>query len=500
MKKIFSLIIMVFISISTLTNCSNPSTNDGEDTTSNVSDISDSTSSSSDEPITLKFVGKEVDPEDETTKKFFEETSKGMKLKGINVNFEIVSVQSGTYSEKLGLLLQSGEIPDIIYFQGGDYEFAMTQGILEDLSSYVNKSTAVQASMNEYNKERLSNYPYLLWLSPTITPVPVVRKDFFENTETGKTLLENPTADNYYEFLKEVKEKNDAEYAVTVAGDLNELNTIFDQSFGLGTTWVKGSDGKYIYGRVSEFEKEKLAYYAKLYEEGLLDNEYLTKLWDTKESAFYDGDAAIISGTQGKVIDLYNSKSIAQNGKDAELMVLPPAKGEAQGYNPIDISKESRGFAISKTCENKDAAFAVLEYFTTDDGQILDKLGFLGEHYVMEDGKMKLTDKFAEWYPRFWNSITDFKALDNIDPSTPYISKPGGESLSNVEEYGTKDNAFIIPEDLVTEWDACLSIYKEFTADVVTGKKSIDDFDEFVEEFNNAGGKQVTEYANTVLK
>jgi len=493
MKKLFCLTLMIVILSSMFTSCMN-------DSASSNDTVSNSTTSISNEPVVLRFVSKDQDPADETVKKFFDEVSKGMKMRGMDVKVEVVSVQSGTYSEKLGLLLQSGNIPDIIYFQGGDYEFAITQGILEDLSGYVSKSSLVQASMNEYNIERLNNYPYLLWLSPTITPVPVVRKDFFENTELGKTLLENPTADNYHEFFKEVKEKNNAKYAITVAGDLTELNTIFDQSFGLSSTWIKGDDGKYIYSRVSEFEKEKLAYYAKLYEEGLLDNEYLTKLWDTKESAFYDGDAAVISGTQGKVIDLYNSKSIAQNGATAELMVLPPAKGKSQGYNPIDISKESRGFAISKTCENKDIAFALLEYLATDEGQILDKLGFLGEHYVMEDNKIKLTDKFAEWYPRFWNSILDFKVLDNIDPSTPYISNPGGESLSNVEKYGTKDNAFVIPNDLTTKWDACLSIYKEFTADVVTGKKSIDEFDRFVEDFNNAGGKDITEYANTVLK
>ena len=60
----------------------------------------------------------------------------------------------------MGLLLQSGNIPDLIYFQGGDYQFAMTQKILEDLTPYIDKSKYVKASMNPYNKERMKNYPY----------------------------------------------------------------------------------------------------------------------------------------------------------------------------------------------------------------------------------------------------------------------------------------------------------------------------------------------------
>ena len=87
----------------------------------------------------------------------------------------------------------------------------------------------------------------------------------------------------------------------------------------------------YVYNKVSAKQKEKLAFYAELYTEGLLDNEWLSKKWDTKESAFYNGEVGVISGTQGSVINVYNNKMTTQNGDEAELMVLPPAKGERSG-------------------------------------------------------------------------------------------------------------------------------------------------------------------------
>ena len=151
--------------------------------------ITNSTDGTNSGPVTLSFAGKLSQDEIPIYEAFFKRVHDAMLPLGYDISVQIVEVQSGTYSEKLGLLLQSGTIPDIIYFQGGDYQFAITQKILEDLSPYVNNSPIVQASMNEFNKQRFANYPYLLWLAPTITPVPVVREDFFNKTETGKALL-----------------------------------------------------------------------------------------------------------------------------------------------------------------------------------------------------------------------------------------------------------------------------------------------------------------------
>ncbi len=491
MKKMLVMVMAVLMILTTA--CGSG----GKDAAQGAKGASDGSSGKGDgDPVTISIVYKDMAPEDPWIKA----VEDGMKAEGKNVKLEFVPVQSGTYSEKLGLLLQSGTIPDLIYFQGGDYQFAMTQKILEDLTPYIEKSTYVKAAMNPYNEERTTNYPYLVWLSPSTTKVPVVRQDFFNKTASGKALLDNPSIDNYYNFFKEVKEKNGAKFAYTVPGDLDELDAVFAQAFGLTSTWIKGDDGKYAFGRTTKFEKDKLEFYAKLYKEGLLDPEFLTKKWDTKEKAFYDGQAAVIAGTQGKVIDMYNSKSVSQNGKDATVMPLPPAKGVGEGYLPIDVSKESRGIAISSVSKNKDMAFAVLEFLASPKGQMLEKLGVEGEHYTVDNNKIKFTDKYAEWYARFVDNNDSFKPDKEFDPSTPFLSEAATKSLDMVASKSTKDNAFIIPEDLQAKYDAALAVYKEFAANVVTGKTSIDQFDKFVQDWNAAGGSDLTTKANEVIK
>lgn len=53
---------------------------------------------------------------------------------------------------------------------------------------------------------------------------------------------------------------------------------------------MQQDDGSYIYSAVSDQAKEKLDFYVKLYQEGLLDNDYLTDTWETKENKFYSGE------------------------------------------------------------------------------------------------------------------------------------------------------------------------------------------------------------------
>ncbi|WP_075618260.1 extracellular solute-binding protein [Paenisporosarcina indica] len=451
---------------------------------------------------TIKVAYKDEGPSNPVAVSYFDNLAKKLKdAKDINVKFELVEMPQGNYAEKLNLLLMSGDIPDLIYFQGGDQQIA-NQDLLEDLTPYVEKSEYIKDAMLPHNVDRLKNYPYLLWVKPLDSKTPVIRKDWFESVASSEALMADPSIENYHTFFKELvanppggagKPAN----AVTVAGDISELDFIFKMAFGLNQTWLE-EDGKYINSKISEQEKAKLTFYNELYEEGLLDPQYLTKQWDTKEEAFYDGDSGVIVGTNGKIIDIYNGKMKQVNGAEAEVVVLPPAKGEFQGFNATDITKESRGVAISSQSKHKDTVFEILDYLASPEGQLFDRLGFEGEHYNVTDAGYELTEKYYnEWYSRFWEP----EAFETEKPLvTPLLSVPAQESRDLANEYYSADNNFIIPEEFVSKWDAMENIYKDFSADVITGKRPVSDFDKYVEEWKKAGGDEITEYANEQLK
>lgn len=447
----------------------------------------------------IKVAFKDEGPSNPVAVSYYEQLAEKLKEeKDLDIQFELVEVAQGDYSEKLSLLLNSGEIPDLIYFQGGDQQIA-NQDLLEDLTPYIEESEHMKSILQPHNESRLSNYPYLLWIKGIDYKVPVVRQDWMEEMESSDALLENPSPENYKAFFKEIVDGGYASNAVTVAGDITELDFIFDMAFGINKTWLE-SDGGYVFHKVTDNEREKLGYYRELYEEGLLDNGYLTKQWDTKEDAFYNGQTAVIVGTNGKVVDFYNTRITEINGDAAELAVLPPANGEYQGFGATEVTKESRGLAISAISENKELVFEVLDYLASPEGQQFDRLGFEGEHYNVVDGEIELTEAYyTDWYARYWEPIEAEFDMP-ISEKTPLLSAPAVESQELANSFLAEDNSFILPEEYVAQWDAMENIYREYAADIITGKLPLDAFDDFVDEWYRAGGEALTEYANENIK
>ncbi len=500
MKKISLVLIIAMLTV-VMAACSSK-TNTPETKPSSAPESSGSGENANTDPVTLKIVYKDEGSTNPVSVKFFQNLEKALQQdEGLNVKFELVDVAQGSYSENLNLLLLGGTIPDIIYFQGGD-QLISDQGLLEDLTPYIEKSTHLKNMIMPHNQTRMESYPYLLWIKPLAPKTPVVRADWLNAMDSSKALLENPTVDNYYAFFKEIVEKKPGSgkpnYALTAAGDIAEINFMFNAAFGLEQTWLKKDDGSYEFAKVSQNEKEKLAFYNKLYTEGLLDPQFITKQWDTKEDAFYKGEAAVITGTAGKIIDLYEGRMKELNGDGASLVVLPPAKGKSQGFGATDVTKESRGLAISSQSAHKDTAFKVFDYLASPKGQMLDRLGFENEHYTIVDGKIELSDKYyTDWYARFWEPI---EINSEIPLKTPLLGEPGSLSLQAASDFYSADNSFIIPEQYIANWDAMNNLYKEYSTDFITGKKDLSEFDKFVEAWNAAGGAEITKYANENIK
>lgn len=448
---------------------------------------------------TVRFLMKDFDA-DPNIAAFIKLVEKGMAAAGTPVKIEVLKTPAGDYAQKVALMVMSGDIPDLIYFQGGDDKLS-SQGVLEDLSPYVAKSKYVKSLMDAHSATRLANYPYLLWLAPPRVRAPVMRKDWFESLPSAKAVQANPTVDTWYALFKDLVAKKGTKFGISITGATNgveELDAIFDGAFGNTSTWMKGADGKWAYARVSANEKAKLEFYAKLYKEGLLDPEYLTKKWDSKEQVFYEGKAGVIPGVAPGSVDVYANKM--QKAQGTDIVALPPAKGKAQGLTPfVDVTKEPRGFAISATSKVKAQAFAILEFMWSPAGLKLAKLGIPGVHSIDDGKQYVLTEKYPEW-PIGWfgDSLNGFSPDKPL--SRPIMNKSAIDAGALAKKYMLPDHNFLMPEQYVTNWDAMTNLYKEYVADIVTGKKPISAFDEFVDKWNKAGGVDVTKYANTVLK
>ena len=343
----------------------------------------------------------------------------------------------------------------------------------------------MQNALMDFNKIRMENYPYLLWLAPPRARTAVIREDWFQETG-GKIPV---TIDDYYELFSTIKANHPEAAVMTDTGNTGRMDFTFNQAFGVTATWIK-QGGSYIYSKVSEAEKNKLAFYQKLYAEGIFDNGYITTAWDSMEDKLYTNQVAGAFGTAGIVLDIYENKLKEKLG--VGLVALPPAKGVGRGYS-VSTAKETRGWAISVTSEIPDLVFELLEFLATDEGQILERYGIEGTHYVKSGDQITRTEQASDWWPRF-SEVMTWKA------PTPLLGQAGQKGWDFIADYAVGDPDFPIPEEFSATWDALQNLYKEYSFKIISGEYSIDKFDEYVAEWYKLGGTEVTEYAQGMMK
>jgi putative aldouronate transport system substrate-binding protein len=446
-------------------------------------------------PVKVRYLNKDNDPVTDKLLPLLEAgIEKSMAAQGKYIDLEILSPPTGSYATAVPIAFRTGQIvPDIIYFQGGDLPIAQ-EGMLTDLTPYVNGSRNVQAIMEAHNKAAMANYPYLIWLSPPRIATPVIREDWYNKLRSAQTVMQNPSIDNYYAMFKEMKDTGLCRWPITTDGTITKLDTVFNHAFGVTATLMK-QNGKWVYSQATPQNRAKIEFYARLYKDGLLDNEYVTKAWDTMEQAFYEGTAGFVTGTAGAVIDVYDNKMFSTQG--SHLVVLPPARGTAQAYLSLDVSKESRGFAIAADSKVKDAAWAFLDFMASPQGRIFDKLGVEGVHYNLANGKYALTPEYSSWYARCFET---FNGLDTSNVAGELRTKAGAESLDLVTKYFAPDTNVILPDELLPLKDAMDKLYTEYSTDIIRGVRPISDYDEFISKWNAAGGTRISEYLAAVLK
>lgn len=451
-------------------------------------------------PVKVTYLSKDVMPADVDTVAAIQAVEEGMAKQGKYVDIEVLEAPTGKYIEVVPLAFRTGEInPDLIYFQGNTDLPVVTEGLLENLTEYLAKSEYLSNLLGDHSKKRMENHPFLVWAAPASVSVPAIRKDVFAKTTTGEALLADPTVDNYLAFFTELKSSGLAKYAVGEDGSTGRLDSYFNQAFGVSATIMKVGD-KFVYSMVTDAEKAKLEFYAKLYMEGLLDPDYITKTWDTMEQSFYQGETALITGRAGDVVQVYNTKVLSMYGEEGALKALPPAKGVAQAFRSIDVTKEERGFGINADSpkEVKDAAFAILDFMASPEGRKIDLLGAEGTHYTVENDVITFLPQKDAYWARFFPTTSGLP--EGLKLSKPVMSDPAVESLALAQKYYAEDLNVALTDELKPLYAAVRSVYTEYASDFVRGVRTFDDWNEFVEKFNSVGGDQLSDYFATVIK
>ena len=480
--------------------------------------------------VTLKWMNNVAIDSDSEVEKFLEER--------YNVEIDTISVTSN-YTDKLGAMLASNEVPDVFMVNEPDMWIPLAkQGLIASIDMdmvkeyapdyyksivdfdenlfkicQVNKKTYALSKVtgDEYNTSAIWRKDWLDKVGITKTP------ETIEEFEEAFTKMRNDDPDG--------NGKKDT-YGMSAMG--NHLQRFFDVIFGaygvMPGQWSVDKNGKVSCDALSDKAKEALITLNRWYEKELIHPEFITDDVSTLSSKFDNGVVAVkFAGATGATGFTSAGKSFrdgwAKRNPNAsfEIGTIPIGPDGDRGdwlwgnrSNFVCFGKQ-----LEDNPEAMQAALRILnDTICNDEVALKVYYGDKGVTYdITDNGADYIGDYAADAAKRaeygvgtFFNMLKPLATWAVPEVANKYMSSKLVTFMEeNAKWGGIKDDLYRPVLDSSSIYQADLDkirlvAYSEF----ITGARSFDKWDEFVDEYMDKGGKvlleEAQEYYDTVLK
>jgi putative aldouronate transport system substrate-binding protein len=314
--------------------------------------------------------------------------------KRTGIKLDIQAYSSQTYKDKLKVVVASGKLPDIFHGQTvAELNKMGAQGALAPINPYLNelpnfKKLYVDNKENNWvmkswsdDKNNMYSWP-IYGLQRDVNHGFLYRKDIFDK----HGIKEWTNTEEFYNALKKLKEAYPQSYPY--ASKTKE--TIFrDWSYGWGlggTSFPAAYDEKSKNWELAytqpEF-KDMLDFMKKLYNEGLMDPEFVTDTDASWTAKMTSSNKSFVNFDWIGRLDSFANQVKAQN-PEYNLRYGNPVgpTGKIRSLPKID----NWGIVVSNN-KNKEIALKLLDYLTSPSGSSLITMGIEGETFKMENGK-----------------------------------------------------------------------------------------------------------------
>ena len=388
-------------------------------------------------------------------------------------NFDFtVSPSTGT-DEKFNLMMSSGSVPDMdIYVSDPILKYYKAFAPLNDLISEYCPN--YEALMNEYSflRKDLTSadgniYTIQSKAAFRFANAVIVRQDWLD-----KLNLSVPTTtEEYYQVLKAFKEQDpngngEADEIPLIASDGRRGDaespglSMLDAAFGIDEDFYVSDDGSEIlFGAIDSRMKDALTYLNRLYSEGLIDQEYLTRDYSTIDGLISESRAGMWIAWG---ISVEEAASIQD--QNADLAVILP---------PVDEST-----------------------YTLADGKPV----YTDEILKSDDGPLTAARKYGinTWLPHnqlasaeFGRTAGEGKFEAAVSFYDPYIVEPVPALKFTDEEKSTITSVY--EGEIKTYLDESLDAF-------ITGKKPLSEFEDFVAQMKKMGIEDILKIYNDAFQ
>jgi len=326
------------------------------------------------------------------------------KVTGVKLNFQVVP--DADWQSKQTLWMSTKQVPDLMYSSFTAMRDYANPGVFKAVLPLIDKygpnlKRYLEAYANDVKRMKFGGdlfiVPATSMRTKRLAPSPCIRKDLLD-----KVGLPFPTTfDELYNALKEIKKANPGTVGWTCrttsgqSGIKRELMIVaYPFGSGLGG-WARGAHvpyweptanggkGQWLYGPLYPEFKDVLAYFNKLYKEGLLDPDVANLTpdqWHEKNSS-------------GKGIFSWDNFSFCVRWNQAVRGVDPKAT-----WTPFPIIKGSKGarqndytgfagsgggWTIGAGCKYPERAIELMDWMVTPLGVDLRSWGIQDVHYTL---------------------------------------------------------------------------------------------------------------------
>lgn len=314
-----------------------------------------------------------------------------------NLELNLTGAPSDGWIEKLTLMVNANEVPDLFFFlpSNPQYKVWAGLGVLLPLDDLVKDTKYVKEIFgnDQYKTTTVNGEHYFVPLiSMQNSHAIYYRKDWLD-----KLGMEEPkTLDEFESMLKAFTEndpdgngQNDT-YGISLSKVSGWLSSLYS-TFGVRPGWNKAGDKYEAYYMTDEY-KNMLAWLADMYSEGYIQKEYFLNTDQQKLENFYAGKAGLTFANSGSSVDGIVSK-VKEANQNAEVDVLaPPDNGKYKG-GMAAYGGFYGGWNFASDIESPERAMQMFDFLLSPEGQIMRVYGIEGKHYNVKDGKYSFIDE-----------------------------------------------------------------------------------------------------------
>ncbi|MBQ7054384.1 MAG: extracellular solute-binding protein [Oscillospiraceae bacterium] len=432
-------------------------------------------------------------------------------------NIDFVAYPSSDYTTKVSLIMAAPEsVPDLMCMPSMDFVSKyVSQGAFVAIDDYEDKMpnyTKFWNSLPEKEAEDMKRirrsadgktyYPQVYGRQNTINLRSwLYREDVFKkhNLKTPETLPE------LYETAKKLKELYPDSYPVCIRGFFNNgvdlIGAQWSPYFAYGAYYDFNTD-TWHFGAREDTMREMIEYFKKLSDEKLIPPSYIT-MSASEWSELVHTDRTFMFPQYQVQIDILNTESRKNNSEFTMAPMMPPRADTEKGQNKLaKWNVDPCGYVVCNSGNEKriSNAFALLDWFYSDEACELLSWGKEGETYEVRNGEKKyLLGNEANVQSAYGIQTNSFVVRIEQDAVMESFSEEQRESTAIIAEYieeGYNPAQWVglneEEEAVRAEVGAALQTYtQEMISKFLLGTEPLSKWDEYVAAINEMGADKL---------